>query len=39
MYAMTDVTDPSQLLDVEVDQLAGPIPLVSDDRLFRLEFS
>ena len=28
---MPDAVDPAELLDVEVDQLAGPCPLVADD--------
>ena len=28
---MADAVDPAELLDVEVDQLAGPCPLVADD--------
>jgi hypothetical protein len=37
MDAMSDTTDTSQLLDVDVDQLARAISLISHDRLLRLE--
>jgi hypothetical protein len=29
---MSNALDPGQLLDVQVDQLPGPIPLVAHDR-------
>jgi hypothetical protein len=35
--AMSNTSDTTQLLDVDVDQFAGPISLVSDDRLLGLE--
>ena len=37
MDAMADTTDTAQLLDIDVDQLAGTISLVPDDRLLGLE--
>jgi hypothetical protein len=37
MDAMADATDAAQLLDVDVDQLARAISLISHDRFLRLE--
>ena len=35
--AVADAVDPAELLDVDVDQLAGPLALVADDRGLGLE--
>ena len=34
---VTGFVEARQLLDVEMDQIAGPAPLVAPDRRFRLE--
>ena len=35
--AMADALEAAELLDVDVDQLAGLLPLVAPDRLHRLD--
>jgi hypothetical protein len=37
MNAVTDTSDTAEFLDVDVDQLAGSVPLIPDGRLFGLQ--
>ena len=39
MDTVTDSFDSAQLLDIEVDEVAGMLALVSEDRFFRVEIS